>query len=73
MDISKKETPTVSLTTKTEAKKLFLFESYVKSLYETPGVTSSVTPLFTIPLAVLGSSSWSHIATRSPALTNFGR
>jgi len=31
VDISKKETPTVSLTTKTEAKKLFLNKDYVEA------------------------------------------
>ncbi len=39
----------------------------------TPGVTSSVTPRLTSFLVSLGSSSWSQIATRSPARTSFGR
>ena len=37
------------------------------------GVTNSITPRFTSPLTSFGSSSCSQIATRSPALTSFGR
>ena len=43
------------------------------SIIAKPGVTSSVTPLFTIFFVDFGSSSWSHIATLQPALTSLGR
>src|SRR3712207_8513073 len=43
------------------------------SLKAMPGVTISVTPLFTIPCANLGSSSWSQMATLCPARTSLGR
>jgi len=39
-----------------EARKLFDFFSKTPSFKATPGVTSSVTPLLTIDLVVLGSS-----------------
>ena len=38
------------------AKKLFVFDCKTSSFIETPGVTSSVTPRFTIVLVILGSS-----------------
>ena len=44
-----------------------LFELFVA------GDTSSVMPRFTSRLVSLGSSSWSQIATRFPALISFGR
>ena len=56
-EISKKEMPISFCLQYTAAKKLFLLVSSVSSLYETPGVTSSVTPRFTIPFESLGSSS----------------
>ena len=48
-------------------------ELKTSSFIETPGVTNSVTPLLTMVLVIFGSSSWSQMATRSPALTNFGK
>ena len=56
-----------------DAKKLLVLDCKTSSFIETPGVTSSVTPRFTMVLVIFGSSSWSQIATRSPALTNFGK
>ena len=38
-----------------------------------PGVTTSITSLFTIPFANFGSSSCSHTATLCPARTSFGK
>ena len=35
-----------------------------------PGVTTLITPLFTIPFATAGSSTCSHIATLNPLPTN---
>jgi len=57
----------------TAAKNVFSLFAKILSLYEIPGVTSSITPRLTIFLVVLGSSSCSHTATRSPARTSFGR
>gem|GEM_PF-5329246 len=37
-----------------------------------PGVTTSVTPRFTMPLTDLGSSSCSQTATLNPAFTKRG-
>ena len=53
-------------------KRIFLVDEYVVAQHHA-GVTSSMTPRFTIPLTSLGSSSCSHTATRSPARTSFGR
>jgi len=58
---------------KTDAKKLLDFCSKIPSFKATPGVISSVTPLLTIDLVFFGSSNCSHMATRSPALTNLCR
>ena len=39
----------------------------------TPGVTSSVMPRFTSFFVSFGSSNWSQMATRLPALISLGR
>ena len=54
-------------------KKLLDFALRISSFKATPGVTNSVTPLLTMVLVCFGSSSWSQIATRFPAFTNFGK
>ena len=64
---------TLFLSKCTEAKKLFSRFSRMLSFMETPGVTSSVIPRFTIFLVSFGSSSCSQMATLCPALTNFGK
>mgnify|MGYP000064495024 CR=1 FL=1 len=56
-----------------EAKKLFDLDCNTSSFRETPGVTSSVTPRFTMVLVVFGSSNWSQMATRNPAFTSLGK
>ena len=55
------------------ARKLLSLEASALSEIFTPGVISSVIPLFTSVLVCLGSSSCSQMATRLPALTSFGR
>ena len=57
----------------TDARKMLHLVSEEYSLYETPGVTSSMTPRFTRNFVFLGSSNCSQMATRCPALTNLGR
>ena len=54
--MSKKDTPTLFPKYK-DAKKLFDLGFNTPSIVARPGVTSSVTPLFTIVLVSLGSSS----------------
>ena len=46
-----------------EATKWLTLLSSTWSCVTSPGVTNSVTPLLTKPLACLGSSNWSHTAT----------
>ena len=53
--MSRKEMPYFLFEIKTEAKKLFFLASNTLSLRDSPGVTSSVIPLFTIPFACFGS------------------
>ena len=65
--------PRPSRTTWTAASQLFSRASRTWSFRATPGVTISVTPRLTMVLVVLGSSSWSHTATRWPARTSLGR
>jgi len=43
--------------------KLFFLSSSMLLSTTVPGVTTLITPLFTIPFASFGSSSCSHIAT----------
>ena len=54
--ISKNATPPFSFSTYIAAKKLLFLCSSNLSLVAMPGVSISVTPRFTIPLTVLGSS-----------------
>ena len=61
--MSKNAIPVLSSLKCSAAKKLLLLCSSSLSLVATPGVTNSVTPLFTIPFASFGSSNWSQIAT----------
>ena len=56
-----------------DARKLFSLLFSMLSFKDTPGVTISVTPRFTNFLVSLGSSNWSHIATRFPARISLGR
>ena len=55
VEMSKKEIP-ILLLIKIEAKKLFFFGYSTPSTEANPGVTSSVTPLFTIFFVFFGSS-----------------
>src|SRR5690606_31827953 len=73
VEISKNATPMYFLSKYTEQRKLLDFDTNTSSLSATPGVTNSVTPRFTMVLVCLGSSSWSQMATRSPAFTNLGK
>ena len=72
METSKKEIP-ICFPRLIAAKKLFVFGESTSSIIAKPGVISSVTPLLTIVLVSLGSSSWSHMATLNPAFTSLGR
>ena len=73
VDISRKLTPQTPFPKCTAARKLFSRPSSTVSCMATPGVTSSVIPLFTRVFVSFGSSSWSQMATRRPARTSFGR
>ena len=52
-----------------QPKKLFFFSVELNKI-EVPGVTTSTTSLFTIPIESLASSTCSHIAIFIPALVN---
>ena len=56
METSKKATPVIVRPKCTAAKKLLDLALKISSFNATPGVINSVTPLFTIVLACLGSS-----------------
>jgi hypothetical protein len=73
VEMSSKAKPTEDFPKCTAAKKLFSLLDNTLSEIATPGVTNSVMPRLTNFLANLGSSNWSQIATRYPALTNRGR
>ena len=56
VETSRNVIPLVFLPKNTAAKKLLDFDCKMSSLKETPGVTNSVTPRFTMVFVIFGSS-----------------